>query len=140
MTRTSGRLVSRRSVIKGGLAIAAGTGLAIAGTGPASASQSGAQLCDNPGDSAGAQGLGSGDLCIPYFREHDGTWGYVFGDSWAGIQQTGRYLGSPVMLYQSSFDSSGGTPISFTCAMPTGGQANQLFDYGHNVDNGFGTE
>ena len=79
-------------------------------------------------------------LGIPYYREHDGTWGYVFGDSWSGIQQTGSYLGSPEMLTQTSFDSSGATPISFTGALPSNGQAAQLFDYQHNANNGYGFE
>lgn len=141
------RSVSRRAALRTGLgAVAAGAALAVGplGTSRASAAsargQSGAALCDNPGDSASAQGLGSGDLCIPYYREHDGSWGYVFGDSWTGIQQTGRYLGSPVMLNQASFDASGSSPISFTWAMPTSGQAAQLFDYQHNADNGYGYE
>ncbi|MEU2735602.1 hypothetical protein ABZ656_09215 [Streptomyces sp. NPDC007095] len=69
---------------------------------------------------------GSSDLGIPYFREHDGSWGYVFGDSWTGMQQSGDCIGSPVMLNQASFDASGATPISFTRAQPTGGQAGQL--------------
>ncbi|WP_328463367.1 DUF4185 domain-containing protein [Streptomyces sp. NBC_00448] len=135
---------SRRSVLK------AGTGFALAGAGalsaglygaaPAAAAQAGTPLCDQPGDSASAVGLGSGDLGIPYHREHDGSWGYVFGDSWAGMQQAdGTYLGSPVMLNQAGFDPSGATPISFTWAEP-GGRAAQLFDYTHNADNGYGTE
>ncbi|MBF9068396.1 DUF4185 domain-containing protein [Streptacidiphilus fuscans] len=134
---------NRRSVLK------AGMGLALAGAGayatglsaatPAAAAQSGTPLCDNPGDSASAVGLGSGDLGIPYFREHDGSWGYVFGDSWRGMQQGVPYLGSPVMLNQASFDSSGATPISFTWAEPNGTAA-QLFDYNHNADNGYGFE
>ncbi|MFB7594586.1 DUF4185 domain-containing protein [Streptomyces sp. NPDC056160] len=146
---------SRRSALTAGLGIALGAGLAaVPATTAAAASrdgaprartgarvqQSGASLCDRPGDSASAQGLGSGDLAIPYYREHDGTWGYVFGDSWAGIQQTGAYLGSPLMLNQDRFDASGQTPISFTWAMPTGGAARQLFDYGHQQDNGHGWE
>ena len=143
MSRPSRLPMSRRSALKLGLGVAAGTGLAVAspfGATSASAEQSGAQLCDNPGDSASVQGLGSGDLCIPYARVHDGSWGYVFGDSWTGIQQTGTYLGSPVMLCQSGFDSTGATPISFTWAMPAQGAAAQLFDYTHNADNGYGYE
>lgn len=143
MTEEPRRPVSRRSAIKVGLGVAAGAGLAIGspfGATSASAAQSGAQLCDNPGDSAGAQGLGSGDLCIPYARAHDGTWGYVYGDSYTGLNQTGTYLGSPVMLCQDGFDSSGATPISFTWAMPTSGRAAQLFDYSTHSDNGYGYE
>jgi hypothetical protein len=138
---------SRRSVLRlgVGLAAAAGSGLLSAGTdliaaNPAAANQAGTPLCDNPGDSASVQGLGSGDLCIPYYRVHDESWGYVFGDSWTGIQQTGTYIGSPVMLNQSTFDSSGATPISFTSAMPTYGQAGQLLSYQHFHDNGYGYE
>lgn len=137
------QMVNRRSVLKSGLGVAAGATLVAAnpfGSGTARAGQSGAPLCDNPGDSASAQGLGSGDLCIPYYRRHDGTWGYIFGDSFTGIQQSGTYLGSPVMLNQASFDASGSTPIAFTWAMPAGGQAAQLFDYAHFTDNGYGYE
>jgi hypothetical protein len=136
--------VSRRSAIKVGLGVAAGTGLAIGspfGATSASAAQNGTALCDNSGDSASVQGLGSGDLCIPYYRGHDGTWGYVWGDSYSGMDQAnGTYLGSPAMLCQNSFDSSGGSPISFTWAMPTSGKAAQLFNYTHNADNGWGYE
>jgi len=138
---SSGRPLSRRSALKVGLGVAAGTGLAVAnpfGARSASAEQSGAQLCDSSGDSASAYGLGSGDLCIPYSRVHDGSWGYVWGDSYSGMQQSG-YLGSPTMLCQSGFDSSGATPISFTYAMPSG-TAKQLFNYTHNADNGYGYE
>lgn len=151
--RPEGRGPSRRSAFK----IAAGAGLALgaglAAAAPARAAtavranggrqpllQSGTPLCDRPGDSASAQGLGSGDLGIPYYREHDGTWGYVFGDSWNQAQQQGTYLGSPVMVCQSGFDASGGSPISFNSAMPTAGAAAQLFAYGHNRDNGYGFE
>ncbi|MFB8176390.1 DUF4185 domain-containing protein [Streptomyces sp. NPDC055966] len=131
-------------MLKAGL----GMGIALSGTGlvtaapatAAAAGQNGTPLCDNPGDSASGQGLGSGDLCIPYHREHDDTWGYVFGDSWRGIQQTGEYIGSPVILNQDRFDASGAAPISFTWAMPTGGRAGQLFDYTHRADNGYGFE
>jgi hypothetical protein len=131
---------SRRSVLRlgAGLAAAAGTGLLAAG--PAAAKQTGTPLCDQPGDSASGQGLGSGDLCIPYHRVHDKTWGYVFGDSFTGIQQTGTYIGSPVMLTQPAFVSSGATPISFTSAMPSPGQAGQLLRYQHFHDNGYGYE
>jgi len=138
---SGGRPLSRRSALKVGLGVAAGTGLAVAnpfGALSASAAQSGAQLCDNSGDSASTYGLGSGDLCIPYSRVHDGSWGYVWGDSYSGMQQSG-YLGSPTMLCQSSFDSSGATPISFTYGMPSG-TAKQLFNYAHNTDNGYGYE
>jgi hypothetical protein len=135
----SDRAISRRVLLKTGLGTVMGLVVLDQG-GTARAAQAGTPLCDNPGDSAGAQGLGSGDLCIPYFREHDGTWGYIFGDSWSGIQQSGTYLGSPVMLNQANFDSSGATPISFTWAMPTGGQAAQLFNYQHNANNGYGYE
>lgn len=141
MSTESRRPVSRRSAIRLGLGVAAGTGLAVAnpfGARSAQAAQSGAQLCDNSGDSASAYGLGSGDLCIPYSRAHDGTWGYVWGDSYSGMQQSG-YLGSPTMLCQSAFDSSGNTPIEFTYAMPSG-RAEQLFDYTTHADNGFGYE
>jgi hypothetical protein len=138
---------SRRSLLKASAGVALGA--SVLGTAPAAAAsrarvaplvQSGTPLCDQPGDSASGQGLGSGDLAIPYYREHDGSWGYVFGDSWAGSGQSGEYLGSPVMLCQDRFDSSGGAPISFTWAMPTGGGARQLFDYRHNADNGHGFE
>ncbi len=150
--------VTRRSLLRAGAGLTLGAGLLGATAGSAFAgaatpatpatpraplapmAQSGAALCDTPGDSASAQGLGSGDLGIPYFREHDGSWGYVFGDSWANTAQHDPYLGSPVMLAQSNFDSSGGSPISFTWAMPTGGQANQLFNYAHQTDNGYGWE
>ncbi|MGW2128417.1 DUF4185 domain-containing protein [Streptomyces coelicoflavus] len=144
---------SRRTALRAGMGLTAGA-LGVAGAAaPASASapsaphaggarvlQAGTPLCDQPGDSAAAQGLGSGDLAIPYYREHDGTWGYVFGDSWTGIQQTGTYIGSPVMLNQDRFDASGATPISFTWAMPTAGRAGQLFDYRHDQNNGHGFE
>lgn len=144
-----GHVPSRRTALKAGMGLAVGAGLAVAAPGTASAAprgtrgaalagQVGTPLCEQPGDSASAQGLASGDLGIPYFREHDGTWGYVFGDSWTGPRQTGDWIGSPVMLNQANFDSSGATPISFTWAMPTGGAAGQLFDYRHNEDNGYG--
>ncbi|MEV4440359.1 DUF4185 domain-containing protein [Streptomyces sp. NPDC049577] len=136
-----GPVVGRRGVLKAGAGLAlGGAGLIGAPAAAAAAFQSGTPLCDQPGDSASRQGLGSGDLGIPYYREHDGTWGYVFGDSWAQMQQNDPYLGSPVMLCQDRFDASGGAPVSFTWAMPTGGQANQLFDYRHSDDNGFGFE
>ncbi|MFF2551804.1 DUF4185 domain-containing protein [Nocardia sp. NPDC058058] len=96
-------------------------------------------LCDNSGDSAEYYGVGSGDLCIPYARVHDSTWGYVWGDSWDGLDQGGNYIGSPVMLDQGTFDSSGNTPISFTWAEPNP-QAAQLFSYNHYADNGYGYE
>lgn len=143
MSAASNHPVSRRAALKIGLGVAVGAGLVTAnpfGISPAVAGQTGAALDDDPGDSASAQGLGSGDLGIPYYREHDGTWGYVFGDSWPGIQQTGTYLGSPEMLTQTSFDSSGATPISFTGALPGNGHAAQLFNYQHNADNGYGFE
>ncbi|WP_244181932.1 DUF4185 domain-containing protein [Streptomyces curacoi] len=142
-------LPTRRSLLRAGMGLTlAGAGLSVAGpalpavaAGPAmAAGQSGTPLCDRPGDSASQQGLGSGDLAIPYYREHDGTWGYVFGDAWTGTRQSGEYIGSPVMLNQASFDASGATPISFTWAMPTGGRAGQLFAYGHDTDNGYGHE
>ncbi|MER8003457.1 DUF4185 domain-containing protein [Streptomyces sp. NPDC095613] len=133
--------ISRRAVLKAGGVLALGTGPAVAAPAvPAWAAQRGTPLCDEPGDSAAAQGVGSSDLGIPYYREHDGTWGYVFGDTWSGMQQYGDYLGSPLMLCQSGFDASGATPVSFTWAMPTGGQARQLFAYRTNADNGFGHE
>ncbi|MGW7453689.1 DUF4185 domain-containing protein [Streptomyces sp. NPDC054787] len=136
--------VTRRTVLRAGagVALAAGTGLA-AGATPAAAAptvQRGTPLCEQPGDSANAQGLGSGDLAIPYRREHDNSWGYVFGDSWAGPGLSGTYLGSPVMLNQASFDASGATPVSFTWAQPRGGAAWQMFDYRHEQDNGHGWE
>jgi hypothetical protein len=139
------RPVSRRTAIKVGIGAAAGTGLAVGGlalgASPAAATQVGAELCDNAGDSAAAQGLGSADLCIPYHRCHDNTWGYIWGDSFAGMDQAnGTYLGSPVMLCQQSFDATGGSPISFTWAMPRSGDAAQLFSYTHNADNGWGYE
>ncbi|MDH6709494.1 hypothetical protein P3T27_006242 [Kitasatospora sp. MAA19] len=137
----------RRSVLRAGMGLALGTaGLSAAGLAAAwpavaaTTGQNGTPLCDQPGDSASQQGLGSGDLAIPYYREHDNSWGYVFGDSWTGIQQSGTYIGSPVMLNQAGFDASGATPISFTWAQPTGGQAGQLFGYTHRVDNGYGWE
>ncbi|MEU6236110.1 DUF4185 domain-containing protein [Kitasatospora sp. NPDC047058] len=148
---------TRRSVLRAGGGLALGAGLAgvapaasaaaaspgtagAPGAAPALASQQGTPLCDQPGDSASAQGLGSSDLGIPYCRAHDNSWGYVFGDTWSDLQQYGDYLGSPVMLAQANFDASGGTPISFTWAMPTGGQARQLFDYRTRADNGHGFE
>ncbi|MFF2512653.1 DUF4185 domain-containing protein [Streptomyces sp. NPDC058086] len=131
---------SRRSLLKAGMGLPlAGVGL-LGATPAVAAGQSGTPLCDQAGDSASQQGLGSSDLGIPYLREHDGSWGYVFGDSWTGMQQSGDYIGSPVMLNQASFDASGATPISFTWAQPTGGQADQLFNYQHNTDNGYGFE
>jgi hypothetical protein len=136
-------MATRRSVLRAGTGLALGADLL--GAGPAVAhsarqGQSGMPLCDQPGDSASSQGLGSGDLAIPYYREHDNSWGYVFGDSWRGAGQSGDYLGSPLMLNQETFDSSGATPISFSWAMPTGGEAGQLFDYAWNQDNGHGVE
>lgn len=138
---------TRRSLLRAGVGLTlAGAGLSAAGAASpagaagAAARQSGTPLCDQPGDSADQQGLGSGDLAIPYYREHDGSWGYVFGDAWTGTRQSGDYLGSPVMLNQAGFDASGATPISFTWAMPTGGRAAQLFAYGHHTDNGYGHE
>ncbi|KIA61379.1 DUF4185 domain-containing protein [Nocardia vulneris] len=100
--------------------------------------QQGTYLCDNAGDSASRFGLGSSDLGIPY-RRYDGTWGYVFGDSFRGQEATGEFIGSPVVLYQATFDASGHTPITFTAAEPMPTCA-QLFDYQHNADNGFGFE
>ncbi|WP_329164831.1 DUF4185 domain-containing protein [Streptomyces sp. NBC_01267] len=145
--------LTRRLTLKAGVGLVLGAGLAAAPLPAAAATgstpkprtgprvlASGASLCDQPGDSASAQGLGSGDLAIPYYREHDGSWGYVFGDSWTGIQQTGDYMGSPIMLNQDGFDASGQTPISFTWAMPSGGGARQLFDYTPQQDNGHGWE
>ncbi|MBF6176315.1 DUF4185 domain-containing protein [Nocardia blacklockiae] len=98
--------------------------------------QRGTMLCDNTGDSASGFGLASGDLGIPY-RRHDGGWGYVFGDAFEGQGASGPYIGSPVTLYQDSFDASGDTAIEFTGAQPNPKCA-QLFDYQHNADNGFG--
>ncbi|MFI5717305.1 DUF4185 domain-containing protein [Nocardia sp. NPDC051750] len=100
--------------------------------------QNGTLLCDDPADSASACGLGSGDLCIPYHRAHDDTWGYVWGDCWRGPAQTGGYLGSPLILTQETFDASGARPIEFGRPVPAAGPARQLFDYAHNADNGFG--
>lgn len=100
--------------------------------------QSGTYLCDNQGDSAAGYGLGSGDLGIP-FQLPDGTWGYVFGDCNSGQEATGPYIGSPVMLYQNTFDDSGQTPITFTGSQPSPTVA-QLFTYQHRADNGFGYE
>jgi hypothetical protein len=140
----SSRPVSRRSILRSGLGLA-GLGLA-AGSGllatapPARAQQVGTSLCDEPGDSASVQGLGSGDLGIPYYRPHDNSWGYVFGDSWTGIQQTGTYLGSPVMVTQAGFDASGATPITFSGALPSARHTAQLFNYQHGANNGYGTE
>ncbi|GAB2725049.1 DUF4185 domain-containing protein [Kitasatospora kifunensis] len=146
---------SRRTALKAGVGLALGAGLGL-GTGllaalPAAAAsrttaapllQQGAPLCQQPGDSASQQGLGCGDLGIPYYRGHDNSWGYVFGDSWSTTAQgdPNGYLGSPVMLNQASFDASGGTPISFTWAQPTSGHAAQLFSYNHRADNGYGQE
>ncbi|GGZ26615.1 hypothetical protein GCM10010300_82420 [Streptomyces olivaceoviridis] len=134
---------TRRTLLKAGAGVALTAGAlggSLAAAPSAAAAQNGAPLCEQPGDSARAQGLGSGDLAIPYYREHDNTWGYVFGDSFSEPALGGEYLGSPVMLNQASFDASGSTPISFTWAMPTGGGARQLFDYQHNADNGHGFE
>lgn len=139
-----GREFTRRSLLRTGTGVALGTTIA-AGSGllratPAAATngigQTGAPLCQLPGDSASQHGLGSGDLGIPYYREHDRSWGYVFGDS---FNAGNTYLGSPVMLNQASFDSSGAAPISFSYAMPNGTAA-QLFNYAHGVDNGYGVE
>jgi Domain of unknown function (DUF4185) len=130
-------------VLKTGVGVAAGAGLVTAdpfGASRAWAAQHGTKLCDVAGDSALAQGLGSSDLGIPYYRAHNRTWGYIFGDSWPGVQQSGTYLGSPVMLTQDTFDSSGATGISFNGALPSGGQAAQLFSYQHRADNGYGYE
>ena len=130
-------------MLKAGAGLAVGASLAAAnpfGVGRARAAQDGTALDDVAGDSAIAQGLGSGDLGIPYYRADSGTWGYVFGDSWSGLQQSGTYLGSPVMLQQDSFDSSGSSPISFNGALPSNGHAAQLFSYAHNADNGYGFE
>lgn len=153
------RAATRRSALKAGMGFALGAGLLGAAPGVAAASdrsvpapadaagkpsarllRTGAPLCEQPGDSASAQGLGSGDLAIPYYREHDNTWGYVFGDAFGGIAQADPYLGSPVILNQADFDASGASPISFSWAMPTGGAANQCFDYAHWADNGHGFE
>ncbi|WP_308014151.1 DUF4185 domain-containing protein [Streptantibioticus parmotrematis] len=147
------REAGRRSVLKAAMGLTAGAvgvGSGALGAVPAAAAsaagvkprlQQGTALVQGAGDSASAQGLGCGDLGIPYFREHDGSWGYVFGDSWNTQQQVDSgYLGSPVMLNQASFDSSGATPISFTWAMPTSGRAAQLFDYRHRTNNGYGYE
>jgi len=137
-----GRLTTRRTALKSGLALGGALvlGSSLLDTARAAARQTGTPLCDNPGDSASGQGLGSGDLGIPYYRANDNNWGYVFGDSFTGIQQTGTYIGSPVMLTQAAFDSSGATPISFTGAMPSSGQAGQLLGYQHFADNGYGYE
>ncbi|MER7846869.1 DUF4185 domain-containing protein [Kitasatospora sp. NPDC096077] len=138
--------IDRRSVLKAAAGLAAATGTGLGVVTPAVAAprllQQGTPLCQQPGDSASQQGLGCGDLAIPYFRQHDNSWGYVFGDSWRGMQQGGGddYLGSPLMLNQAGFDPSGGTPISFTWAMPTTGQAGQLFPYHTRADNGLGYE
>ncbi|WP_063034188.1 DUF4185 domain-containing protein [Nocardia grenadensis] len=99
--------------------------------------QHGTPLCDVPGDSASALGLGSGDLCIPYRRVDAGSWGYLWGDCWRGPGQTGEYLGSPVLSTQDVFDATGETAIRFTGVVP-GGRARQLFDYAHHADNGSG--
>lgn len=139
-----GHELTRRSLLRTGTGLVLGTGLAVgagvAAAGPAAATngvgQTGAPLCQLPGDSASRYGLGSGDLGIPYHREHDNTWGYVFGDS---FDAGNTYLGSPVMLNQADFDRSGATPISFSHAMPDG-SAGQLFDYVHGADNGHGVE
>ncbi|MBO0802697.1 MAG: DUF4185 domain-containing protein [Nocardiopsaceae bacterium] len=137
-------MLNRRSVLKAGAGLAVGSGLAATAISVAAsrarAAQDGTVLCDVAGDSALAQGLGSGDLGIPYHRADSGTWGYVFGDSWPGLQQSGTYLGSPVMLTQNAFDSSGSNPISFDGALPSNGHAAQLFSYNHNADNGYGYE
>ncbi|NUS95354.1 MAG: DUF4185 domain-containing protein, partial [Nocardia sp.] len=66
--------------------------------------RNGTELCNDPADSAHARGLGSGDLCIPYRREREGSWGYLWGDCWRGPDQTGAYLGSPLLLVQDLFD------------------------------------
>lgn len=140
--------LSRRAVLRAGTGLAAGAALVgstqgrvIAGPPSAAAArQSGTPLCDNRDDSAWRQGVGSSDLGIPYYREHDNSWGYVFGDTWSDLQQYGDWLGSPLMLCQGSFDASGNTPIEFTWALPSGGNARQLFDYQHNADNGHGFE
>ena len=145
----SGRDFSRRTLLKAGTGLTLGAGLGLgAGVGAAAPAyatngvgQTGAPLCQNAGgDSASQQGLGCGDLGIPYLRQHDGTWGYVFGDSYSGPSQgdPNTYIGSPVMLNQATFDNTGANPISFTWAMPTAGQARQTFDYTHGANNGLG--
>ncbi|MFE3830433.1 DUF4185 domain-containing protein [Streptomyces sp. NPDC059092] len=128
-----------RAVLRAGGGLALGLAGA-APVAPAWAARRGTPLCDGPGDSAAAQGVTSSDLGIPYHREHDGTWGYVFGDTWSGTRQYGDYLGSPLMPCRPGFDASGATPVSFTWAMPTGGQARRLFAYRTDADNGFGHE
>lgn len=101
-------MLSRRTVLK---TVAAGAGLMAVRAPRAWAWQEGTLLTDVAGGSALAQGLGSADLGIPYYRAHDGTWGYVFGDSWSGLHQSGTYLGSPVMLTQNRFDSTGAVQL-----------------------------
>ncbi|MFE3659956.1 DUF4185 domain-containing protein [Streptomyces sp. NPDC059165] len=130
--------ITRRNALKTGIGLAVGTGV-LANATPAVA-VAGASLCDRPGDSASHWGVGSSDLAIPYYREHDGNWGYVFGDSWTGIQQYGDYIGSPVMLTQARFDPTGATPITFTGTQPASGPAGQLFDYVPRSNNGHGYE
>ena len=98
--------------------------------------QEGTMLCDNTDDSASRFGLASGDLGIPY-RRHDGGWGYVFGDVFSEQGASGTHIGSPILLYQDTFDSSGDTAIEFTGSQPDSKCA-QLFDYRHDADNGFG--
>ncbi|MFG1792526.1 DUF4185 domain-containing protein [Nocardia sp. NPDC049149] len=100
--------------------------------------QSGTYLVDNVRDSASRFGMGSSDLGIPYLR-YDGTWGYVFGDTFRGQGAAGEYAGCPLMLYQAEFDRSGSTPIFFTASQPPEKCA-ELFDYQHHADNGFGHE
>ncbi|GGL01647.1 DUF4185 domain-containing protein [Nocardia jinanensis] len=99
--------------------------------------QQGTLLCDVPGDSASALGLGSSDLCIPYRRVREGGWGYLWGDSWCGPDQSGDYLGSPLILTQDEFDESGSRAVEFTGTV-SGDRARQVFDYRHNADNGAG--
>lgn len=97
--------------------------------------QNGTQINNGFNDSAYVRGLGGGDLGIPYARAHDSSWGYVYGDSWRDIGQSGAYIGSPEILCQSSFDASGNTPISFTWAIPDN-YCQQVMPYNHFADNG----
>lgn len=136
----AGRPIPRRAILKAGAGAAIGLGAMAGMPSPASAQQNGTPLCDNVDDSAWRQSLGSSDLCIPYFREHDNSWGYIWGDSFRDLQQFGDYIGSPVMLCQDNFDASGNSPISFTWAMPSGGRCEQLFNYTPHSDNGYGFE
>ncbi|MDG3011857.1 DUF4185 domain-containing protein [Rhodococcus sp. D2-41] len=89
--------------------------------------------------STGRFGVGGTDLGIPYLRTHDGSSGYVFGDTFAGDTVGSGNWRSPVLLIQEAFDPTGDTAISFTSGIG-GNPATQLLTYTHDADNGHGSE